>query len=163
LHFADMMGFARAQPILYALVVTRVRSTTTKCTRGRGCNGHPAFPTPSLGESFINGSGALRGEGVNAHLDSSSLRAERSNPFFLYAARWIASRSLSSGAHSRDPLARNDGSTTDCRGCLKIESALLLEMQPVAMSRPREGTVYTQWSTLRALPKPAAFRVRPKA
>src|SRR3984957_1187372 len=32
----------------------------------------------------------------------------RSNPFFLYAARWIASRSLSSGAHSRDPLARND-------------------------------------------------------
>src|SRR3979411_749085 len=31
------------------LVVTRVRSTTTKCTRGRGCNGHPAFPTPSLG------------------------------------------------------------------------------------------------------------------
>jgi hypothetical protein len=23
--------------------------------------------------------------------------------------RWIASRSLSSGAHSRDPLARNDG------------------------------------------------------
>jgi hypothetical protein len=25
------------------------------------------------------------------------------------AAPWIASRSLSSGAHSRDPLARNDG------------------------------------------------------
>src|SRR5713226_8233154 len=31
------------------LVVTRVRSTTTKCTRDRGCSGHPAFPTPSLG------------------------------------------------------------------------------------------------------------------
>src|SRR3984893_6266599 len=28
---------------------TRVRSTTTKCTRGRGCSGHPAFPTPSKG------------------------------------------------------------------------------------------------------------------
>src|SRR6266478_8131415 len=27
----------------------------------------------------------------------------------LCAARWIASRSLSSGARSRDPLARNDG------------------------------------------------------
>jgi hypothetical protein len=26
-----------------------------------------------------------------------------------FAARWIASRSLSSGAHSRDPFARNDG------------------------------------------------------
>jgi hypothetical protein len=25
--------------------------------------------------------------------------------------KWIASRSLSSGAHSRDPLARNDGIT----------------------------------------------------
>src|SRR5712672_2558515 len=35
----------------------------------------------------------------------------RSNPCFLYAARWIASRSPSSGAHLRDPLARNDGST----------------------------------------------------
>src|SRR6267154_2189291 len=31
----------------------------------------------------------------------------------LFAARWIASRSLSSGAHSRDPLARNDGSTPE--------------------------------------------------
>jgi hypothetical protein len=31
----------------------------------------------------------------------------QSNPFFLYAARWIASRNLSSGAHSRGPSARN--------------------------------------------------------
>jgi hypothetical protein len=45
------------------LVVTRVRSTTTKSTRDRGCNGHPAFPTPSMGgEKFINGSGAMRRE-----------------------------------------------------------------------------------------------------
>jgi len=51
------------------LVVTRVRSTTTKCTRGRGCQGHPAFPTPSLGGRFINGSGAWRGEVVNACLE----------------------------------------------------------------------------------------------
>src|SRR5467141_3239676 len=29
----------------------------------------------------------------------------------FFCARWIASRSLSSGAHLRDPLARNDGST----------------------------------------------------
>ena len=34
------------------LVVTRVRFTTTKCTRGRGCSGHPAFPTPSLGREI---------------------------------------------------------------------------------------------------------------
>src|SRR5258708_11316406 len=32
----------------------------------------------------------------------------RSNPACRIAAPWIASRSLSSGAHSRDPLARND-------------------------------------------------------
>src|SRR5712691_6003230 len=50
------------------LVVTRVRSTNTKCTRGRGCNGHPAFPTPSLGGRFINASGALRGEVVKSRL-----------------------------------------------------------------------------------------------
>jgi hypothetical protein len=30
----------------------------------------------------------------------------------VFVAFWIASRSLSSGAHSRDPLARNDGNTT---------------------------------------------------
>ena len=34
------------------LVVTRVRPTNTKCTRGRGCNGHPAFPTPYFGRKF---------------------------------------------------------------------------------------------------------------
>jgi hypothetical protein len=44
----------------------------------------------------------------NASIVEPPLRAQRSNPFFLCAARWIASRSLSSGAHSRDPLARND-------------------------------------------------------
>src|SRR6266403_3306217 len=50
------------------LVVTRVRSTNTRCTRDRGCNGHPAFPTPSLGGRFINGSGASRGEVANVCL-----------------------------------------------------------------------------------------------
>jgi hypothetical protein len=37
-------------------------------------------------------------------------RKRRSNPFFVCAAQWIASRSLSSGARSRDLLTRNDGS-----------------------------------------------------
>src|SRR6266700_1496295 len=50
------------------LVVTRVRSTTTKCTRDRGCNGHPAFPTPSLGGRFFNDSSALRCEAANVCL-----------------------------------------------------------------------------------------------
>jgi hypothetical protein len=32
-------------------------------------------------------------------------------PFVTFEKSWIASRSLSSGAHSRDPLARNDDFT----------------------------------------------------
>src|SRR6266436_1813509 len=69
------------------LVVTRVRSTNTKCTRGRGCNGHPAFPTPSLGGSFINASGASRGEGVNVCLAVRvfSRHCERSEAIHLAA------------------------------------------------------------------------------
>ena len=39
-------------------------------------------------------------------------RKRRRNPFFLYEVRLFASRSLSSGARSRDPLARNDGVRT---------------------------------------------------
>ncbi len=46
------------------LVVTRVLSTTTKRTRGRGCSGGPAFPTPSKGGRFLNASGASRREGA---------------------------------------------------------------------------------------------------
>src|SRR6195256_6077664 len=63
------------------LVVTRVRSTNTKCTRGRGCNGHPAFPTPSLGGRFINASGALHGEVANVRLmDKSRPNSQLSSP-----------------------------------------------------------------------------------
>jgi hypothetical protein len=88
----------------------------TKRTRGCGCSGHPAFPTPSSGGREINAtSGASRRENkVVCRTLSTSLRGakRRSNPFFLFAATWIASRSLSSGAPSRDPLARNDGIKT---------------------------------------------------
>ena len=38
-----------------------------------------------------------------------SLRAPRSNLWRRVKKEWIASLSLSSGAHSRDPVARNDG------------------------------------------------------
>src|SRR3984893_7715515 len=67
------------------LVVTRVHSTTTKGTRDRGCNGHPAFPTPSMGGGrSMQTSGASRREIARSRLWSGpSLRAKRSNPFFL--------------------------------------------------------------------------------
>src|SRR5882757_10412016 len=92
------------------LVVTRVRSTTTKCTRGRGCNGHPAFPTPSLGERFINASGALRREGeAVSGIKGTSLRANGS-------AEWPPDDRLREAIHAffarQDGLlrfARNDG------------------------------------------------------
>jgi hypothetical protein len=41
----------------------------------------------------------------NRHCEEQSDEAIQT----LFLAFWIASRSLSSGAHSRDPLARNDG------------------------------------------------------
>ncbi|SHG09142.1 hypothetical protein SAMN05444169_0482 [Bradyrhizobium erythrophlei] len=49
-------------------------------------------------------------------------RQRRSNPLLQRAEKWIASRSLSSGAHTRDPLARNDadgdaGSVTSATRC----------------------------------------------
>jgi len=77
-------------------------------------------PHASLGERLINDSGASRREGVNVCLPSLRGAKRRSNPYFLcgkmdcfaslaMTVGWIASRSLSSGAHSRDPLARNDG------------------------------------------------------
>jgi hypothetical protein len=68
------------------LVVTRVRSTTTKCTRGRGCNGHPAFPTPFMGRE-INanlGRNVPRDREVVCGIRATSLRGakRRSNPYF---------------------------------------------------------------------------------
>src|SRR6266403_2069705 len=58
--------------------------------------------------------GSAPGSYVLFEIRAPSLRGaeRRSNPYFLCAARWIASRSLSSGAHSRDPVARNDGSAS---------------------------------------------------
>jgi hypothetical protein len=60
-----------------------------KRTRGCGCHGHPAFPTPSLGGRFINASGALRRKVANARLDVIASEAKQS--ILLYEARWIAS------------------------------------------------------------------------
>jgi hypothetical protein len=82
---------------------------------------HAAADAPSVRHSlrplFFEGTStqqlgriAPREGGGVAEIGATSLRGakRRSNPVFL-AAPWIASRSLSSGAHSRDPLARNDG------------------------------------------------------
>src|SRR6266852_8326559 len=131
------------------LVVTRVPSTTTTCTRNRECSGHPAFPTPSKGgETFHQRLGRIaprdhevcrqpvdpiryrlvgsRGSRIRAIVICPALEMRPLNlpaaacnkspdAFSVIASeakqsrkrrKWIASsRSLSSGAHSRDPLA----------------------------------------------------------
>ena len=77
-----------------------------------GCRRRPAFPAPSVQEraNEMQDSGEKHAAGMRVHVSSPSLRAKRSNPALPQKESWIASsRSLSSGARSRDPLApRND-------------------------------------------------------
>src|ERR1700730_25905 len=88
-------------------VNTRVHTKTTKRTRGCGCIGHPAFPAPSYfrGTKFTQNSDAWCREIAEACLDviarSESDEAIHSS---LCAAKWIASRSLSSGRASCGPV-----------------------------------------------------------
>jgi len=51
----------------------------------------------------------MRRENADAHQEFSVIASEAKQSIAPQAEEWIASRSLSSGAHSRDPLARNDG------------------------------------------------------
>src|SRR6476661_10004086 len=76
----------------------------------------PAFPAPSVirgANGSCKTSGDHRRENACSCLELGSRHCERSEAIHLAAQKeeWIASsRSLSSGAHSRDPLApRNDG------------------------------------------------------
>jgi hypothetical protein len=80
----------------------------------------PGFPCALCyqGPEFSHASGASRRENAESYLvviacDKREAFAQGSDSdeaihSFFCAAKWIASRSLSSGAHSRDPLARND-------------------------------------------------------
>jgi len=61
---------------------------------------------PLMGGRISNDSGALRGEGAKARHEVVIARSacdEAIHSFFLYAVRWIASRSLSSGGALRRP------------------------------------------------------------
>src|ERR1700720_2830537 len=46
------------------------RVLPTHCTRGCGCNGHPAFPAASEGEEFTHNSGASRRGSAEVCLES---------------------------------------------------------------------------------------------
>src|SRR5882672_12765162 len=87
LHLMEMMGFAGSTHRTYSrldritstvvpalLPNTRARMSGAfyhyKRTRGRGCHGHPAFPTPSIGrEISCQASGASRREVAGVCLD----------------------------------------------------------------------------------------------
>jgi hypothetical protein len=60
------------------------------------------------GGDFMHNSDASRREIVELYLDVIARSESDEAINLLRAAKWIASRSLSSGAPSRDPLARND-------------------------------------------------------
>ena len=51
----------------------------------------------------------LRATDFPGHRSLAVIASEAKQSMAQQAERWIASRSLSSGAHSRDPLARQDG------------------------------------------------------
>src|SRR6195256_2050088 len=70
---------------------------------------HP--PSPATTQHSLPGARYGLPGPVSHRQEHASFAWRTSNPFFL-AGLWIASRSLSSGAHSRDPLARNDGRET---------------------------------------------------
>src|SRR5260370_6395018 len=119
-----------------------------------GAAGTRHSPRPQGGERFYAQLGRIapRDRGVVSGVRATSLRAKRSNPFFLYVARWIASRSLSSGAHWRDPVARNDGSGLNAiqysealviepKGCGVLDTSLSRGMTVLARSDAHSDSV----------------------
>jgi hypothetical protein len=83
------------------LVVTRVRSTTTKCARGRGCSGRPAFPTPSV----------LLGGKVYQRLGRMARRGAKLRLMNTNAPHFQSSSSANGSAHalSDEPLREDHG------------------------------------------------------
>ncbi len=62
------------------LVVTRVRSTTTKCTRGRGCNGIRRSPRPLWAEDFSTARAHRAARSQTCVCDTSASRSQPSSP-----------------------------------------------------------------------------------
>ena len=69
-----------------------------------GALGTRHSPRPLLGERLTQDSGVV--------LAGEERKRPRQSTLLFAAPLWIASRSLSSGAHSRDPVARNDNFNT---------------------------------------------------
>src|SRR5882724_2850361 len=82
-----------------------------------GAAAPPAFPAPSVsGQTHMHHSGTnvpRESRHVSRHCEE---RERRNNPFFLCAARWIASLALAmtvgASVARMDPTGRNEGKTT---------------------------------------------------
>src|SRR5580692_7592103 len=62
------------------------------CARGCGCNGHPAFPTPSLGERFMHNSGVSRRGNAEVYSFCRHCEERSDEPIHVAAKKeWIAS------------------------------------------------------------------------
>jgi hypothetical protein len=99
---------ARGKPgCLGCTCLTRVHSFASSRTRCCGRSQRPAFPAPSIRVRADEMAKLGRNRAARTRrCVSPSLRAKRSNPHRRAKEEWIASsRSLSSGARSRDPLA----------------------------------------------------------
>jgi hypothetical protein len=99
-------------------VVTNARAFyTTRAAAGASSARHSPRPLTSWGEGFRHNSDASRREIADTHLKMPRRHCEEQSDEAIHSSilrrpLWIASRSLSSGAHSRDPLARNDAIKT---------------------------------------------------
>src|SRR5216684_1641485 len=108
------------------LVVTRVLSTNAKCTRGCGCSGHPAFPTPSLGAE-----------------DSSTARAHCAAGSRTCVMNTIAPRSEpSSSAKADDPVFR--GTSDGARRPQRTGYSAFAEYDGLGEKRPRDKAFFAR-------------------
>src|SRR6186713_1860253 len=77
-------------------------------------------PLTGEGVTSMQTSGECRREIAKSCLDlSTSLRAQRSNPFFLFRARWIASSQalLAMTLRRQDPVVRMEPTAAQSGGC----------------------------------------------
>src|SRR6266850_3090347 len=113
------------------LVVARVRSTTTKCTRGRGCNGHPAFPHALFGRKIHQRLGRFASRGrecvsenrtpsfpdVQVHIVDAPLGAGPESILPVVVMDSGLARSLSSGRALRGPVGAPRNDESFCATC----------------------------------------------
>src|SRR5882724_1687943 len=107
---------------------------TCRCARQQPCRSRK----PSAGRrANPNGRNSITADVIEfgeiaaiLHPRHCEERKRRSNPFLRLLRDGLLQQSLSSGGHSPDPLARNDGICGGCVAPLKIEETSMLTKTP---------------------------------